>query len=411
MIRDFNKVYDRHNTSCFKWDKNKEIYGKDDIISMWVADMDLPVAPEIEQCIIDRALHPLYGYTFRDDSYFDAFINWQKSHNSWQIKPDWLINSTSVVISLNMIIRSLTQSDDKILIFSPAYSQFAITVEDTGRQLVKSSLINNEGYFRIDFADLESKLASGIKLLIFCSPHNPVGRVWKKDELLMLSGLCLKYHTLIVSDEIHSDLIYQGHRHIPLASLSPEISAATITCMSPGKTFNISGLSISFIITENEAYRTMIQNTFDSHHLMSANIFGIEACQAAYLSGNEWLIETRSYLQENRDYLFHFIQEYLPMVKVFSPEGTFLAWLDFREYKLSQKELQRFLVHVAGLGLDNGTKFGPEGEGFMRLNFACSCLLLIKALQQLYEATQKLFQVDFDLLKLIKNYKEIEDCD
>ncbi|MCF7911817.1 MAG: PatB family C-S lyase [Candidatus Cloacimonetes bacterium] len=411
MKRDYNKIYDRKKTDCFKWDLNKEIYGKDDIISMWVADMDLPADPIVEQSIIDRARHPIYGYTFRNDAYFQAFMDWQYTRNHWKINRNWLLNSTSVVVSINMIIRALTQPGDKILICTPVYSQFFVTITDTGRQIVTSSLINDNDEYKLDFADIESKLAAGVKLLVFCSPHNPVGRVWGKKELEELARLCIKYDTIIVSDEIHSDLVYSEVSHTPLASLSPTISANTITCMSPGKTFNISGLSIGFIIIENEELRELIRQKFLSYHLMAANIFGITACHTAYSSSAPWLDNTISYLQANRDFLCNYISENIPQIKLHKPQGTYLVWLDFSYFQLSQKQLQCFLVHLAALGLDNGTKYGEEGEGFMRLNFACSRQLLQKALDQLNEAVKKLMQVEGKLEKLIDNYKEIEDCD
>jgi cysteine-S-conjugate beta-lyase len=411
MKRNNDKIYERKNTDCFKWDLNKEIYGREDVISMWVADMDLPTDKLIEQSIIDRARHPLYGYTFRNEEYFQAFVNWQLARNNWQIDRQWLLNSTSVVVSINLIIRALTQPEDKILILTPVYSQFFVTIKDTGRQIVNSPLINSEDEFKLDFTDIETKLAAGVKILVFCSPHNPVGRVWNQAELDKLARLCIKYNTIIVSDEIHSDLVYSEVSHTPLASLSPAISANTITCMSPGKTFNVSGLSIGFIIIENEELREIIRQKFLSYHLMAANVFGITACQTAFTSGAPWLDNTISYLQKNRDFLIKYISENIPQIKLHKPQGTYLAWLDFRQLKLSQKELQCFLVHLAGLGLDNGTKYGDEGEGFMRINFACSRLLLKKALEQLDIAVKKLIKADGNLSKLIENYKEIEDCD
>ena len=410
MKRDFDKIYDRRNTNCFKWDLNKEIYSKEDVISMWVADMDLPTDPLIEQSIIERAKHPLYGYTFRDKEYFQAFINWQKSHNNWAIDKDWLLNSTSVVVSLNLIIRTFSQPKDKIMIITPVYSQFFVAINDTGRQIVSSSLIEDESEFVMDFSDIESILAQGVKLLIFCSPHNPVGRVWRNDELQKLAQLCLKYKTIIVSDEIHSDLIYSESVHIPVASISPQVSANIITCMSPGKSFNVSGLSISFIIVENEELREKIRNTFLSYHLMAANIFGITAAQTAYNSGEPLLQEVKIYLQGNRDFIIDYITENIPLIKLYKPQGTFLAWFDLRNLKLNQDDLQLFLVHVAGLGLDNGTKYGDDGEGFMRLNFACSRQLLEKALCQLKNAVNKLIEVDLVFEKLNIDNQKIDDC-
>lgn len=410
MKTDFNKIYQRRGTSCFKWDKNKDFFGKDDIISLWVADMDLPTSPLIQKAIIDRAKHPLFGYTFRDDDYFAAFINWQKNQNNWDINRQWILNSTSVVVSINMIIRAFTQPQDDILILSPVYSQFAATIDSTQRNIISSPLLNNNERFEIDFVDLEKKLALGIKILVFCSPHNPVGRVWTYDELKKIGELCCQYNTMIISDEIHSDLIYPPHKHTPLASISKEISHLTITCLSPGKSFNLSGLSISFIVAENPRLRDKIKNIFMAYHLMAANIFGITACHTAFTQGLPWLQEVLIHLKNNRDYLYNFIKE-IPQIKMFLPEGTYLAWLDFRALKLNQKELQCFLINVAQLGLDNGTKFGLEGNGFMRFNFAIALPLLQKALQQLKSAIDKLVDAHLDLSKLITNFSDLQDCD
>lgn len=411
MKTDFTKTYNRRGTKCFKWDKNKELFCREDIISMWVADMDLPTAPAVMESIKKRAEHPLLGYTFRDELYYQAYINWQKERNHWEIKREWILNSTSVVISLNLIIRTLTPPAANILIMPPVYSQFSQTLKDTGRNMVTSPLINNNGLFVPDFNDLELKLSAGVDLLILCSPHNPVGRVWDKEELKKIAKLCLNYNTLIISDEIHSDLVYDESTHLPLASLSEEISANTITCTSPGKTFNISGLSIGFIICENPDLREKIFSTFMNLHLLAANIFAIEACQAAYTNGKEWLQNLLEHLKGNRDFLTRFINEEIPQVKINTIQGTYLAWLDFRSLNLKQTELVAFLVFIAGLGLDNGTKYGSEGEGFMRLNFACSRSLLKEALQKLKDALHRFNNDNEEVRKIINNSEAINDCD
>lgn len=407
----FDKVYDRRGTNCFKWDLNKKGFQREDIISMWVADMDLPTAPEVKEALKNRALHPLFGYTFRDDDYFEAYINWQKKRNAWDIEREWILNSTSVVISINLIIRALTDKNDKILILTPVYGQFSASVNDTGRKLVNSKMINDDGYYKMDFDDIEEKMKNGVKILVFCSPHNPVGRVWKEDELLHISELCLKYNVLMLSDEIHSDLIYSESKHIPVASISEEISQNTITCCAPGKTFNISGLSIGFIIIKNKEIRDKVHDFYSTHHLLAANVFGIVAAQAAYEKGEKWLNNVITYLQNNRDYLIEYIKNEIPLIKVVPCEGTYLAWLDMRKLKLKQSELICFLVFVAGLGFDNGMKFGDDGEGFMRLNFACSHKLLKTALENLKNAVNELEEVDFDLNKLVESHNEIKDCD
>ena len=407
----FDKIIDRKNTGCFKWDMNKEGFKREDIISMWVADMDLPVAPEITQSIIDRASHPVYGYTFRDDKFYEPYIAWQKQHNNWQIKRDWIINSCSVVISINMILQTMTPERGRVLIMTPVYGQFSATVNSANRILINSPMTNLDGLYIPDFADIEKHFKQGIDAFILCSPHNPVGRVWNKSELLKMAELCLQYDVLMIADEIHSDLVYEESHHIPLASLSDEISANTITCTAPGKTFNISGLSIGFIIIENKDIREKVLEKFSSQHLLAANIFGIEACRTAYEKGDRWLTEALIYLQDNRDFLVDYINNEIPFLEVFQPESTYLAWIDFRNLKLSQSDLICFLVFVAGLGLDNGKKFGEDGEGFMRLNFGCSRKLLKRALDNLATAVKKLVGVNLDIRKLIDESEVIEDCD
>ncbi|MCF7919687.1 MAG: PatB family C-S lyase [Candidatus Cloacimonetes bacterium] len=411
MKYDFDQTVDRRNTRCFKWDLNKVNFKREDIISMWVADMDLPAAPEITEVIINRAKHPVYGYSFRDNRFYNAYINWQKHRNNWQIKRDWIVNSNSVVTSLCLILQALTAPEDKVLINSPVYGQFALAVSGSGRTLVTSPLRNNEGYYTPDFQDMENKFRSGIAAFILCSPHNPVGRVWKEEELRLMAELCLKYNVLLISDEIHSDLIFSESHHIPIASLSEDISRITVTCTSPGKTFNVSGMCIGFVIIENKILREKVKDIFTSSHLLAASIFAIEACQAAYEKGERWLSEMLGYLQTNRDYLVKFIRTEIPSLKVYTPEGTYLAWIDFRLLHLSQSDLLCFLVFAAGLGLDNGTKFGEEGRGFMRLNFACSFSLLQHALHNLAAAVKELQSNDLDIKKLIKESEVIEDCD
>ena len=411
MKTDFDKIIDRKNTACFKWDLNKEGFKRKDIISMWVADMDLPVAPEITKSIIDRASHPVYGYTFRNDDFYRPYIAWQAKRNQWQIERDWIINSCSVVISINMILQAMTPKKGRILIMTPVYGQFSATVNLAKRVLINSPMRNMDGFYTPDFTDIEQHFKDGIDAFILCSPHNPVGRVWTKSELLRMAELCLQYNVLLIADEIHSDLVYEESHHIPIASLSKEISAITITCTAPGKTFNISGLSIGFIIIENKEIRNKIYEIFSSQHLLAANIFGIEACRTAYEKGDRWLSEALSYLQSNRDFLVDYINNEIPLLEVYQPEGTYLAWIDFRNLKLSQSDLICFLVFVAGLGLDNGGKFGDDGLGFMRLNFACSRILLKKALDHLAASVRKLIDVDLDIRKLIDESEVIEDCD
>lgn len=320
----FEKVHDRKNTRSVKWDMLKPIFQTEDVLPMWVADMDFQAPQAVNDALKDRAEHGIYGYTIIDDDVKDSIINWVTKRHDWEIDSDWLSFSPGVVTSLHMAIQAFTEPNDKILIQSPVYTPFYSVIETHNREVVKNPLQQKDNYYHIDFDDFENKLKQGVKAFVLCSPHNPVGRVWTKEELQEMSRLCLKYDVLILSDEIHGDLIYPNEKHIPIASLSDDIADQTITCMSPSKTFNLAGLQASYIITTDKEKRDALDKQLGSqgHHML--NTMGNTAMEAAYLHGEEWLDELRTVLKEHQEYVTKMFAENTDVLEVIRSEGTYL---------------------------------------------------------------------------------------
>jgi cystathionine beta-lyase len=382
MENHFEKGIDRRGTNSFKYDFRKEFFGREDVIPLWVADMDLPAPDFVQQAVTERARHPVYGYTILPDSYYRSIINWQKERHGWQIEKDWIRHSPGIVTAINLLVQALTQPGDPVIVQPPVYFPFFWAVEKNGRKLLNNVLVEENGRYRIDFNDLEGKLDSGAKMLILCSPHNPVGRVWEKQELERMARLCLQYDAIIVSDEIHCDLVYEGYRHTPTAKLSDEIAAKTITCIAPSKTFNLAGLATSSIIISDEGLRKQFQKEEEKIHL-SSNIFGVVASEAAYANGAGWVDELMVFLKGNVELVKDFLAVKLPEVKLIHPESTYLLWLDFRGFGLSDKKTRKILVEKAGVGMNDGRMFGPGGVGFQRMNIGCPPSTLEKALENI----------------------------
>lgn len=294
-----------------------------------------------------------------------------KARHQWEIDREWILSAPGVVPSINLAIQAFTAPGDEIIIQTPVYPPFFSCIVKNKRQIIENPLINSNGYYEIDFEDLESKITPRTKMLLLCSPHNPVGRVWTKEELLHLSDICLRHNIIILADEIHSDLIFKGHKHIPVASLSPEINQLTITCISPSKTFNIAGLYSSFMITADQEKRDLLCQVMDALDFSKGNLFAVAAVEAAYYEGAAWLDQLLPYLESNAEYAVAYIGKHIPGIKVKKPEGTYLAWLDFRELFQEPALLKEFLIKKARVGLNDGTTFGKQGAGFARLNFAC----------------------------------------
>ena len=383
----FDKIINRDNTNSSKWSFNKETFGYEDVISMWIADMDFETVPEIKEEIIKRANHGIYGYTATTESYYKEVVNWMKKRHGWNIKKEWIINTPGIVMAVNTIVKTFTHPGDKILLQRPIYYPFFKAINNNGCHIVNNPLKFDGNKYEMDFEDLDNKLSDPrVKIIILCSPHNPTGRVWTNEELTKLGNLCLKHNVLVISDEIHSDLIYKPNKHIPFASICEKFADISITCTAPSKTFNLAGLQGSNIIISNEHLRNEFKISMENIGLSRLNIFASIACEVAYKYGEQWLEELMDYLQQNRKFAKEFIKEKIPILKVIEPEGTYLLWIDCRELKMSKEELEKFMLKEAGVAFDEGYIFGEEAIGFERMNIACPRSILKEALERIQKA-------------------------
>ncbi len=382
MEYNFGKTNTRENSSSVKWDL-RETKGGNDIIPMWVADMDFKSPVEVIDALVRRAEHGIFGYTFPSDSYKQAVLDWMKKRHNWEIEKEWIITTPGVVPALSIAVNTYTNPGDKIVIQPPVYHPFKKIIESNNRVVVENRLIHQDNCYRMDFANLEQVLKKGVQMLVLCSPHNPVGRVWRREELQQLVDLCDKYDTLIISDEIHSDLIMPGYKHNVMAEISPLAGNGIVTLTAASKTFNLAGLSCSNVIIREPALRDAFQKTVNRFSIALPNIFGLTATEAAYRYCEGWLNSLLLYIQENFNYLKNYIEENLPKINVTNLEGTYLAWLDFNEFGISDKEIDELLFKKAKIWLDNGPQFGTGGEGFQRINLACPRDILSQALSRL----------------------------
>ena len=391
MKYDFDEVIDRTDYHSVKWDELETTFGAKDVLPMWVADMEFRSPKPVIEAIKKANEHGIYGYTSRPFSYYQAIIDWMEKRHNWKIKKDWIAYSPGVVPALSFIIRAFCQAGDKVVVQPPVYYPFFRVIENNGCHVVNNPLkLSNKKYF-IDWEDLERKVDDPrVKLLILCSPHNPVGRVWQKEELIILGEICLKHNIIVVSDEIHADILFEGYKHTPFASISPAFAHNSITCTAPSKTFNLAGLQTSSIIIPNKKYYKIYENILDSLALDENNVFGLVALEAAYRYGEEWLEQLLSYLNENLKFLMKYFKERIPKIKVIKPEGTYLVWLDCRQLGLSAKDLNNFMIKKAGVALDDGYWFGTEGKGFMRINIACPRSFLEEGLKRIERAVNSL---------------------
>ena len=390
MPVDFDTVPNRRGTNCFKYDFAREMGMPEDVLPLWVADMDFPTAPAVLERLHALAEHGILGYTGVKDAYFSAVHNWYAQRFGWETQRSWLVTTPGVVFAIAIAIRAFTQKGDAILIQQPVYYPFADKVTENDRQLVVNPLILKNGRSEMDFADMERKIADNhVKMLLLCSPHNPVGRVWTKEELLRVGEICQKHGVLVVSDEIHADFTYAGHTHRVFASVKSEFADFTITCTAPSKTFNLAGLQNSNIFIPNRQLRHAYKKELSACGCGGTNCMGMAACQAAYEAGADWLEQLKQYLAGNLAYVRQFLREKLPDIALIEPEGTYLVWLDLRKLGLTEQQQRQLIVQDAKLWLDTGTLFGQGGEGFERINIACPRATIEQAMQRLERAVHK----------------------
>jgi cysteine-S-conjugate beta-lyase len=385
MDNEFDRVIPRNGTFSLKYDGRMDAFGRNNVLPLWVADMDFAVPVAVSKALMARAAHPIYGYTVYPESLYEALINWLYKRHAWPVKREWIVMCPGVVPTLHAAILALSQPDDAVIVQPPVYAPFLAAPEIVGRRLMPNPLMFEDGRYRFDLDHFEQCAAAGARLLLLCSPHNPVGRVWQADELQALLDTCQRYEITVVADEIHADLIYPGRHHTPLAKLS-DGAVKIVTTVAPSKTFNIPGLGLSALIVPDEKDRAAIAKTFGTLHVGAANPFSIVAFEAAYREGAPWLDGLLDYLEATCRFVRTFLQQHLPQIKLIEPEGTFLLWLDCRAMKLSDIQLKQFFVQDAGVGLSPGVLFGTEGSGFMRLNIGTPRSVIAQALENIARA-------------------------
>lgn len=386
MTYSFDELIERSGYGDIKFDARKDYFHNDNVIPMWIADMDFATPPFILDALKKRLEYPVLGYTLKQEGFYHAIISWLKSRHNWTIDKDWIVFSPGLVPAISLAVLAFTKPGDKIIIQPPVYPPFFWCINNNKRVIVENPLINDNGYYRMDFDNLEMLAARGAKMLILCSPHNPVGRVWSESEIQGLIEICKKYNILIISDEIHADLVFQPNTHLPVSLVAPEYSDKIVTCVAPSKTFNLAGLSTAAVIISDEKLRKEFAALVDTIHVGMGNIFGFVALEAAYMHGHEWLNQLLIYLQENISFVKNFLDENIPQISFVEPEATYLLWLDCRKMGMNDAGLTDFFIRKAGIGPSPGKIFGKEGEGFQRLNIASPGIIIKEALKQLADA-------------------------
>ena len=382
----FDEMVSREGTNSLKYDAREKFFGDKSVLPLWVADMDFKTPDFIIEAIKKRTEHEIFGYSFRPDSYFQAIINWMKRRHNWEIQKEWISFSPGVVAGLTFAIETFSKPNDEVVVQPPVYFPFFDSVKGSKRKMIENPLKIENGRYTFDFEDLESKISDKTKLLLLCNPQNPGGMVWRKNELEKLTSFCLEKKIMIISDEIHSDLVFKGHQHIPLASISQEVAKNCVVLMAPSKTFNVAGFSSSLVIIPNKNNLLRYERTIGVAHLHMGNIFGTVAMESAYTNGDEWLDQMLEYLWENYLTLEKFVQTRMRKVKVMKPEATYLIWLDFREYGMKNDDLMKFTIENAKVGLNDGGRFGTGGDGWLRINIGCPRATLLEALERLAKA-------------------------
>ena len=382
MQYDFDKIINRADTNCVKYDLRQQVFGNPDVLPMWVADMDFETPDFVRKAVIERAEHPVYGYHFKDDAYFQSIMGWLKRRHHWDVKQEWLSFVPGVVCGFNMAVLAFTEPGDEIIIQPPVYPPFHHAVASHGRKLVYNTLVDRGDGYGINFDQLAEQVKTA-KMLILCNPHNPVGRCWRPDELLLLGEMCLMNKVMVISDEIHCDLVLPGYKHTPFATLGHQYALNSITFHAASKTFNLAGLATSTAIIPNPVIRKTYTDYVNDMEAHLGNIFGKVSTQAAMTYGDEWLEQLLGYVQGNIDYVSDFLTAHLPKVKFNKPQATYMMWLDFNSYGLTEEELWRKMTQEAQLGLNRGKDFGEEGRGFFRINLACPRSTVVEAMQRM----------------------------
>ena len=388
---DFNVINDRRNTNSLKFDFAKENNMPEGLVSMWIADMDFMAPESVINALREYVDKGIFGYSDPKDDYYEVVINWFKKHFDWEIKKEWIVKTPGVVIALALAVRAFTEKGDAVIIQPPVYYPFYNVIRNNERKIIESPLIYKDGAYSIDFEDFENKIKENdVKLFIMCSPHNPVCRVWTKEELKKLGEICKKYGLYVVADEIHCDFVYPGFEHTPFMLACPEMADRTVICTAPSKTFNIAGLQMSNIVIPGEKTRALYEKEVLSAVHTCSNAMGIIAAKAAYEGGEEWYNECFSYIRGNLDYVRSFVKDNLPGIKLIEPQGTYFAWLDCSGLGMNKDELNDFIVNKAKLWLDGGHIFGESSELFQRIVLACPRATVEKAMANLKAAVDQL---------------------
>lgn len=389
MKYNFDQIINRQNTDCVKWDSIRELYNENDLLPMWVADMDFKAPPEVLDAISKRVEHGVLGYNCYPETLYESIINWVRDRYKWDIKKEWILFTPGVVAGFNYGIKALTNKSQEVVIQPPVYPPFFNVVKNINRTVVENPLIFDNGKYTINYSELDKKLKTS-NLLLFCSPHNPVGRVWTENELERLKDIIIKNNAYIISDEIHCDLAYKDNKHTMIASLSEEIEQRSITLIAPSKTFNLAGLFTSVAIIPNEEIREDVSKIIDKISIDHMNIFGLLALETAYSKGHDWLNQLLDYIESNADYAVDYIENNIKDIRVKKPEGTFLLWLDCRKLGLNHDELHKHMIEEGKILLNDGFTFGTEGDGFLRLNIGCPRETLIEGLKRIEKAVKSL---------------------
>ena len=386
MKYNFDEIVPRRGTNSYKWDSAQA----EDVLPMWVADMDFRTAPPVVEALRKRVEHGIFGYTKVPSAYYEAVINWFARRHGWKIEKDWMIYTSGVVPALSAVIKALTVPGDRVLVQTPVYNCFFSSIRNNGCDVVASPLVYAEGTYRIDFEKLEERVSDPrVKLMLLCNPHNPAGRVWTRQELTRIGEVCFRHNVRVVADEIHCELVFPGHTYTPFASISKDFLMNSVTCISPSKAFNLAGLQIANIVSADENMRMKIDKAININEVCDVNPFGVEALIAAYNEGEEWLEELNHYLLANYNYLKVYFMEYLPQFPVVMLEGTYLVWVDCKVLGKSSKEIVTALLEKEKIWVNEGSMYGEAGEGFIRSNIACPRQVLTDGLERLKRVSKQ----------------------